>query len=387
MEDTDFDTIRSQLQRSPDAVPWARRREIARIVATAMEEGDRSDCVIHLTHQLAVDSKWEVRADVAELLVLLPGEHFTRVAAVLSDDANSFVRRAAQRALDRRRRGQEATRRDRQEFNSVQSQYAAMEKLYGKAVAEKARRAAERLFDNMMAATVHEMRGILTPLMASTSTLLHRLEDGQLDADEFHRHLSKTASRLEFLERLVEDMRTYSQPPPERRSRERLLDLVRSAESMVRENLEAQGRQVEPIIVDVDVSDTLVVEVSRHLMLVALGNVLKNAFDALADGLSGLRPGAIAISARLIADDAVEIVVQDNGMGICPEDLHEIMDFVPGRTTKKNQGTGFGLPIAQRNLAAHGGSIGIRSEVNAGTTVTIVIPIEHDAGGNNGNGI
>lgn len=68
-------------------------------------------------------------------------------------------------------------------------------------------------------------------------------------------------------------------------------------------------------------------------------------------------------------------------MGICEEDLQEIMDFVPGKTSKKNSGTGFGLPIAQRNLGAHGGTIGIRSKIDQGTTVTITLPIEQDMGG------
>lgn len=119
---------------------------------------------------------------------------------------------------------------------------------------------------------------------------------------------------------------------------------------------------------------------SRHLILVALANILKNAYEAFADGPNMLRPGVIAVSARRTDEDLVEIVVQDNGMGICPADLEEITNFVPGKTTKKNLGTGFGLPIAQRNLAAHGGSIGITSEVDKGTTVTCILPIEQDGG-------
>jgi signal transduction histidine kinase len=380
MEDTDFGRILTQLRQSPEVMTWATRREVTQLVALALADGNRSESILQLVYLLASDSKWEVRTDVADLLLLLPEDHFTRVAATLTDDTNSFVRRAAERALDRRRRGQQATRRGRQEFTQVQSQYAAMEKLHGKAVADKARKIAERLFDHMVASTVHEMRGILTPLMASTSSLLHHLDDGELDPVEFRRQLTKTADRLAFLERLVEDMRTYSQPPPNERCRERLSELVQSAATMVRENLEAHGRRPDQVMVTIDIPGALVVEVSRHLILIAIANVLKNAFEAFAGGPGIFRPGTIAVSARLTDGDAVEIVVQDNGIGIRPEDLQEIMDFVPGKTTKKSTGTGFGLPIAQRNLAAHGGSIGIKSVVDAGTTVTVILPIEQDTG-------
>jgi signal transduction histidine kinase len=57
--------------------------------------------------------------------------------------------------------------------------------------------------------------------------------------------------------------------------------------------------------------------------------------------------------------------VQDNGVGINSDDLGQLGAFIPGRTTKKGSGTGFGLPIAQRYVAAHGGSISIDSVENA----------------------
>jgi signal transduction histidine kinase len=150
---------------------------------------------------------------------------------------------------------------------------------------------------------------------------------------------------------------------------------------MVRENLQAHGRWPEQVVIKKDVPETLAAEVSRHLVLIAIANLLKNAFEAFSDGPDVFRPGTITITARFAGDESVEIVVRDNGMGICEEDLQEIMDFVPGKTSKKNWGTGFGLPIAQRNLVAHGGNIGIRSKTDQGTTVTITLPIEQDMGG------
>ena len=376
MKETDFKEILKRLRQSPEAMPWDARRGVVRDVSAALTNGDHSRDAIELMHLLASDPKWEIRADVANSLLLLPEEHFAKVAAVLADDTNGFVRRATERAIDRRRRGLQTASRARREFNQVQSQYAALEKLHGKAVADKTRKLAERLFDHMVGATVHEMRGILTPLMAGTASLLHHLDDGRLDPAVFREQLKKSLARLTFLERLVEDMRTYSQPPPTERRRERLADLVESAAFMVRENFDAQERQPDMVAVMIDVPGTLVVEVSRHLILIAIANVLKNAYEAFANDRGAFQPGVITISAKPTDEDTVEIAIRDNGMGICREDLEDLLDFTPGKTTKKNYGTGFGLPIAQRNVAVHGGSIGLASEVDVGTTVTIFLPIE-----------
>jgi hypothetical protein len=55
---------------------------------------------------LAGDSKWEVCRRVAELLAILPDEAFNRLAARVTEDQNSYVRKAAERLMDRRRRGE-----------------------------------------------------------------------------------------------------------------------------------------------------------------------------------------------------------------------------------------------------------------------------------------
>ena len=68
----------------------------------------------------------------------------------------------------------------------------------------------------------------------------------------------------------------------------------------------------------------------------------------------------------------VEIAVTDNGVGIAPEDMKSL--FVPFYTTK-NKGTGLGLPISQRLVEAHGGSIEVVSKLKESTTFVIHLPI------------
>lgn len=63
-----------------------------------------------------------------------------------------------------------------------------------------------------------------------------------------------------------------------------------------------------------------------------------------------------------------------NGVGFGSEELAQVRQFIPGQTTLKQHGTGFGLPTAHRYIAAHEGRLHIESELGAGTTVTITLP-------------
>lgn len=102
----------------------------------------------------------------------------------------------------------------------------------------------------------------------------------------------------------------------------------------------------------------------------ALANLFANALEAGATRLTVRlrtdaegRPGAPPARLRLeIADD---------GAGMPPEVLRRI--FHPFFTTKES-GTGLGVPVAQKVLDAHGGSLDVRSEPGLGTIFTATLP-------------
>lgn len=367
--------ILAQLIENRDVFPWTVRRDLARATAELLLCADDLAMAAALTELLAADPKWEVRQAVAELLPQLPDELFARLAAGLSQDANSFVARAAERALDRRRRGVREAARKKRGVDQVQADYQLMERLHGRSAAERARRIGERLYEVMVGATVHDLRGVITPLKSGAATLLTHVEQGRLDRSLLREGLAKIGDRVEFLERLLTDMRAYAQALPVERPRVRLAQVVGDAQAMVLEYFRAHGQNTQVVAWSISVPDEISLEIARHQVVVALANVLKNAVESLADGDGALRPGAVRVRAETAADQ-VRITVADDGMGLAPEDLREISEFIPGRTSKKNYGTGFGLPIARRNIAAHGGSISLDSRENQGTTVTITLPLE-----------
>lgn len=367
--------IVARLTENPDAFSWPERRDLARAAGELFVCPDGLETAAALAELLAVDAKWEVRQAVAELLPQMPDDLFARLAARLSEDPNSFVARATQRALDRRRRGVREAARKRRGAEQVQADYQLMERLHGRQAAERARRIGERLYEVMVGATVHDLRGVITPLKSGATALLAHLQRGRLDRRLLREGLGRINERVGFMERLLADMRAYAQAVPMERPRIRLAQVVSDAQAMALENLIADGQDVHVVEWSLSVPEDISLEIARHQIVVALANVLKNAVESLADGHGALRPGHVRIRAET-TEDEVRITVADNGTGLAPEDLCEISEFIPGRTSKKNRGTGFGLPIARRNIAAHGGSISLDSEENQGTTVTIVLPLE-----------
>ena len=69
----------------------------------------------------------------------------------------------------------------------------------------------------------------------------------------------------------------------------------------------------------------------------------------------------------------VALAISDTGPGIPPERLPRV--FEPFYSGKPN-GSGLGLTIAERIVAAHGGRIEIDSEPGRGTRVTMLFPLE-----------
>jgi two-component system sensor histidine kinase ResE len=77
-----------------------------------------------------------------------------------------------------------------------------------------------------------------------------------------------------------------------------------------------------------------------------------------------------------------EIVIEDHGCGIAPDDLpHVFTRFYrgtprgPGGAPLLKPGTGQGLFIAKRVIEAHGGQIALASRVGEGTTVAVRLPL------------
>ena len=96
-------------------------------------------------------------------------------------------------------------------------------------------------------------------------------------------------------------------------------------------------------------------------------NLCVNAVDAMPD------KGTLVLHTRNIGPDWVEVVVEDNGIGMPKVVLEKAMD--PFFTTKEvGKGTGLGLSMVFSTVKAHQGQIELESEPGQGTRVLLRFP-------------
>jgi PAS domain S-box-containing protein len=89
------------------------------------------------------------------------------------------------------------------------------------------------------------------------------------------------------------------------------------------------------------------------------------------------RDGRICASVRRAKDGGMIFEVRDTGLGMTPDEIGiALQPFgqVEAGNTRRYQGTGLGLPLSQRLVELHGGTLHIESEKRRGTTVIVTLP-------------
>jgi two-component system NtrC family sensor kinase len=116
------------------------------------------------------------------------------------------------------------------------------------------------------------------------------------------------------------------------------------------------------------------ITVDQNQMQSVLLNIIINALDATESGGYITVTTGIGMSAGKPGMKGIEIVCNDTGCGIEPDNLDKIFD--PFFTTKDiGQGTGLGLSVSYGIVERHGGSIRALSKVGHGSTFVIWLPI------------
>jgi PAS domain S-box-containing protein len=100
-------------------------------------------------------------------------------------------------------------------------------------------------------------------------------------------------------------------------------------------------------------------------------NLLTNAIKFTPEG------GDIAVTGIVNESGEMLISIKDTGIGIAPEHIAVVLapfGQIESALSRKNQGTGLGLPLTKALAELHGGNLSIESTLGVGTTVTISFP-------------
>ena len=118
-----------------------------------------------------------------------------------------------------------------------------------------------------------------------------------------------------------------------------------------------------------DIPEGLTVTADQSLMTERLLNLCENAVKY------GKPHGRIAVHGEKDGENLL-LTVRDDGIGIPPEALSHVFErFYRVDAARDRSGTGLGLSICDWIVKAHGGTIGVKSQVNEGATFTVRLPL------------
>jgi PAS domain S-box-containing protein len=222
----------------------------------------------------------------------------------------------------------------------------------------------------------HDFNNMLTGILSSLDIVRMRLEMGRMDGLErfldaatasSQRAAALTQRLLAFSRRQSLDSRTVD-----------LNELVGSTQHLLRSTLG------ETIRIRTALSDTpLRANLDSNQFESALLNLAINARDAMPDGGElTLRTAHVDVEeGQMLAVPAGEyalVAVSDSGTGMPPEVVERI--FEPFFTTKPiGKGTGLGMSMIYGFMQQSGGHITVDSTPGQGTTVSLFMPVVHDA--------
>ena len=217
----------------------------------------------------------------------------------------------------------------------------------------------------MTADIAHDLRTPLSVISGYTEAL----SDGKLPGTlETYQILHQ---ETQYLRRMIEDLRLLSLAD----TGELLLNLqpvelgALLAQAAARHAMAAQQKGVA--LYSEPGSELPPVSADPERLAQVFDNLIGNA---LRHTLTG---GKIILTARRSSQN-VRLEVQDTGSGIAPEDLPKVFDrfYRSDRSRQQNGESGLGLAIAKSIVDAHGGTIGVESQVGRGTTFTILLPLD-----------
>ena len=160
---------------------------------------------------------------------------------------------------------------------------------------------------------------------------------------------------------------------------------VRQTERTFREV--AEQKKVDfAIEVDPDLPGSMKTDAMRLQQII--NNLLSNAFKFTEDGsvmltVAALRPEDVPAGLQTQLDgDGVCFTITDTGIGISPQQqqiIFEAFQQADGTTSRRYGGTGLGLSISRELASLLGGEIRLTSEVGAGSSFTLYLPLEREA--------
>jgi signal transduction histidine kinase len=208
----------------------------------------------------------------------------------------------------------------------------------------------------LSAGIAHEVKNPLNATMIHLELLRMQLAD----APEALEHVSVIAAQVRRLDEVVQGFLKFTRPEDLQLRPVAVLPLLDELMPVVSAEASKSGVDVR-----IEVPATLPpVSGDAGMLQQAFLNLALNACQAMPNG------GRLRIAAAPATPPYIEVLFEDTGVGIRPEDLSRIFDLY---FTTKDSGSGIGLSLVYRTVQLHDGEIEVQSVPGRGTTFRLLL--------------
>ena len=218
----------------------------------------------------------------------------------------------------------------------------------------------ERSLEDLSASIAHEIRNPVT----AAKSLVQQMGEDPLSGENIN-YANVALEELDRVERSISHLLRYARDEEISFEPFEMADVVESTLDSYRDRIDLLGVEVE---LQLDSRGPMRGDPER--MRRVLANLVGNALDAVEQGDTPV-PRLQIMAGENLAATEVWVRVRDNGPGIHPDVLDKV--FNPFFTTK-DKGTGLGLALSKKVVDAHGGSMDVESDTEAGTEFVLTFP-------------
>ncbi len=245
----------------------------------------------------------------------------------------------------------------------------ALDNITDRKHAEEELREAVEMKSQFVSTVSHELRTPLTSIREAVIIMLDEMA-GRINKDQ--RHFLDIAKRnIDRLSRLINDVLDFQKLNAGKMRFELEEDAIEATVEDAFNTMRpyAQKRGVHLSIDYQPNLPKLAFDADRIVQVIT--NLMSNSIKFTPEG------GRISVSVHR-RDEHLVIQISDTGYGIPKDSLPRIFErfYRVRRPGKEIKGTGLGLAIVNKIVNGHGGRIDVESELNKGTTFTVLLPLE-----------
>ncbi|HWC14307.1 MAG TPA: ATP-binding protein [Actinomycetota bacterium] len=226
----------------------------------------------------------------------------------------------------------------------------------------------QQLRRQFVAHASHELK---TPV-ASLQTLVEAIASAADDRDATARFTQRLSVEIGRLNALIDDLMDLSRVEDPAAMRIDEVDLSEIARSRAKETADTAAASVT---LESNVEEGVIVRGDARQLELLVRNLLDNAVRYTLEG------GRVIVSLRK-QGSAARLEVADDGIGIplaAQSRIFERFYRVDEDRARASGGTGLGLSIVKNVAESHGGTVSVSSELDEGSTFTVMLPLADGA--------